>query len=61
MHVRPDDIRNVFDFAVRGLLAVYVVPERTYKTDYWPAGEYAVVFTPKDGAHSHTITPLLCM
>jgi hypothetical protein len=55
-HVRPDEIQDVFDFSIRGLLAVYVVPKRAYQADYWPAGDYAVVFTSKDGGHAHTIT-----
>jgi hypothetical protein len=56
VHVRPDQIQNVFDFSVRGLLAVYVVPEDSYSTDDWPAGESAVVFTSEDGGYPHVIT-----
>ena len=54
-HVRPDEIQKVFGFTVRGLLAVYEVPESAYEADYWPAGEYGVVFTSEDGT-AHTVT-----
>ena len=56
VHVRPEIMQSVFNFHVRGLLAVYRVPNEVYKADYWPAGEYAVVFTSEDGGFSHTIT-----
>ena len=55
-HVRPEDIREVFDFSIQGLLAVYVVPENAYKSDDWPAGDYAIVFTSEDGGHPQAIT-----
>jgi len=56
VHVRPDQIKDVFNFSVRGLLAVYVVPEDTWRSDDWPAGETAVVFTSEDGGYPHIIT-----
>ena len=55
-HVRPDDLQRVFDFSVRGLFAVYTVPESAFQAEYWPIGEYAIVFTSEDGGHSHIIT-----
>jgi hypothetical protein len=57
--VRPDNIQEVFDFTVRGLFAVYVVPEDAYHADYWPAGEYGIIFTSEDGGYPHIITVLV--
>lgn len=56
VQIRPEQIRDVFDFTVRGLFAVYRVPDDVYEKEYWPAGEYAIVFTSEDGGHSHIIT-----
>ena len=56
VHVRPDQIQDVLNFSVRGLLAVYVVPDSTWRSDDWPAGETAVVFTSEDGGYPHVIT-----
>jgi hypothetical protein len=58
-HVRPDNVPAAFDFTVRGLFAVYVVPEDAYNTDYWPAGEYGIVFTSEDNGYPHVITVLV--
>ena len=44
IQVRPEDIRSVFDFSIRRLLAVYRVPSDAYNQVYWPAGTYSVVF-----------------
>lgn len=57
--IRPDKIQEVFDFTVRGLFAVYVVPEDTYHRDYWPVGEYGIIFTSEDGGYPHIITLLV--
>jgi len=57
--VRSDKIQGAFDFVVRGLLAIYVVPEDAYHADYWPAGEYGIVFTSEDGGSPHVITVLV--
>lgn len=57
--VRSATILNVFDFVVRGLLAVYVVPENAHHTDFWPAGEYGIIFTSEDSGSSHIITVLV--
>ena len=57
--VAPDKIQEVFDFTVRGLFAVYVVSEDAYHTDYWPAGEYGIIFTSEDGGSPHAITVLV--
>lgn len=46
--VRQEGIANVFNFNVWGLLGVYTVPPDAYQTDFWPAGEYGVVFAPED-------------
>jgi hypothetical protein len=58
-YVRQEDIRNGFDFTVRGLFAVYRVPEDAYQADYWPAGEYGLVFTSEDGGHPYVIIALV--
>jgi hypothetical protein len=58
-HVRPEGIRDVFDFRVRGLFAVYRVPEGAYDREYWPAGEYGIVFTSEEGGRPHVITVLV--
>ncbi len=56
VQIRPEQIRAVFDFTIRGLFAIYRVPDDAYEKEYWPVGEYALVFTSEDGGHSHTIT-----
>jgi len=58
-HIRPESLKEVFDFSVRGLMAVYPVPEDAYEVDYWPAGEYGIVFTSEDGETPHVITVLV--
>ena len=58
-YVRPENIQRIFGFTVRGLIAVYVVPEDAYHTDYWPAGEYGLIFTSEDGGSPHVITVLV--
>jgi hypothetical protein len=58
-HVRLDDIQKTFDFTVRGLFAVYVVPEDAYQADFWPAGHYGIVFTSEEGGYPHTVTVLV--
>ena len=42
--VRRDGIARRLDFAVRGLYAVYRVPADAYREQYWPAGDYGIVF-----------------
>ncbi|MHA2428637.1 MAG: hypothetical protein ACXADB_11495 [Candidatus Hermodarchaeia archaeon] len=59
IQVRPEEIQNGFDFTVRGLFAVYEVPDDAHHADYWPAGEYGVVFTSEDGGFSHIVTVLV--
>ena len=56
---RPESMREIFDFSVRGLLAVYRVPENDVEADYWPAGEYGLVFTSEDGGKPHIINVLI--
>jgi hypothetical protein len=57
--VRPEGIDDLFDFSVGGLYAVYRVPEGAYEADYWPAGEYGVVFTSEEGPAPHTVVLLV--
>jgi hypothetical protein len=58
-HVRPEEIEEVMNFTVRGLLAVYHVPDDAYESDYWPAGDYGIVFTSEDGDFSHVVVLLI--
>lgn len=55
-HIRPESIRTAFDFKVRRLYAIYLVQSDAYETDYWPAGEYGVVFTSEEGGFPHVVT-----
>ena len=57
--IRSFAFSELFDFKVRGLLAVYRVPEDAYKKDYWPAGEYGLIFTSDDDGYPHFITLLV--
>ncbi len=43
-HVRRAGIDRVFPLGKKGLHAVYRVSEDAYEEDYWPAGEYGIVF-----------------
>ena len=58
-HVRPEEIEEVMDFRVRGLLAVYHVPDDAYEADYWPAGDYGIVFTSEEGDFPHVVVMLI--
>lgn len=60
-HVRPEKIQTVLDFTVRGVVAIYIVPEKNDHTeqDYWPAGEYGMIFSSEDGGVPHIITVLV--
>ena len=55
VHMRPNELQAIFDFSVRGLVAVYQVPKSAYTESYWPAGEYGIVFTSIDGNIPHTV------
>jgi hypothetical protein len=41
---RPDTIQNALDFNADALYAVYRVAEDAQGEDYWPAGEYGILF-----------------
>jgi hypothetical protein len=58
-HVRSSEIEDLFDFPVVGLLAVYIVPPDAYETEYWPAGEYGVIFSSDDGGTLHSVILLV--
>jgi hypothetical protein len=47
-HVRRESIDQSLGFVVEGLYAVFRVPDDAYEEDYWPAGEYGLVFVRKD-------------
>ncbi|MCI0396848.1 MAG: hypothetical protein L0332_06340 [Chloroflexi bacterium] len=42
--VRPAEIDNTLNFTVKGLYAVYETVPAADQPDYWPAGEYALLF-----------------
>lgn len=48
MHVRREEIDGVFLSGRKALYAVYRVPAEAFEADYWPAGEYGVVFVHDD-------------
>jgi hypothetical protein len=58
-HVRPEDIAGAFEFTVRGLYAVYQVPEDAFQAPYWPTGDYGIVFTSEDPPAPHTVVVLV--
>ena len=39
-----ETIEQAFEFGVIGLSGVYAVPADAYREDFWPAGDYALVF-----------------
>jgi hypothetical protein len=43
-----ENIEKLMDFSVAGLLAVYHVPSDAHEAEYWPAGDYGLVFLPQD-------------
>jgi hypothetical protein len=57
--IRPGSLREVFSFSIRGLFAVYKLPEEEFKAQYWPAGDYGIVFTSEDDGNPHIITVLV--
>ena len=57
--IRPGSLSEVFSFSVRGLFTVYKVPEDVFKAEYWPAGDYGIVFTSEDDGQSHIIIVLV--
>jgi hypothetical protein len=42
---RRGEIDRVLNFQITGLYGVYRVPAGAYSAEYWPAGDYALVFT----------------
>jgi hypothetical protein len=43
-YARRDGIARILDLTVKGLYAVYRVPADAYREEYWPAGDYGIVF-----------------
>lgn len=41
---RPGNIERAFEFSVQGLYAVYRAPPTIDPAEYWPRGEYALLF-----------------
>jgi len=56
-YVRRESIDRVLRFAVEGLYAVYRVPDDAYEEEYWPAGEYGIVFTREGRANFRALLP----
>jgi hypothetical protein len=52
----PQDIDQALDFVVMDFYAVYRVPEDAFKADYWPAGEYGLIFTREMNAVPFPVT-----
>ncbi|MGD8753630.1 MAG: hypothetical protein PVG14_19535 [Anaerolineales bacterium] len=42
--VRPEDIDSALDFVIKGLYAVYRPLPKSEASDWWPTGEYALLF-----------------
>jgi hypothetical protein len=42
---RPESVEEALDFVVMELYAVYRVPDDAFQADYWPAGEYGLLFS----------------
>lgn len=57
--VRLEGIADLFNFDVEGLLGVYQVPPDAYQDEYWPAGDYGVVFAPTGFQADYVITFLV--
>jgi hypothetical protein len=55
-HVRPELIEDTLGFVVDDLYAVYHVPDEAYQAEYWPAGEYGLVFVRDEIDYLVTIT-----
>ena len=55
-YLRPDQLRHALGFTVRGIVAVFVVPEDAHRAEFWPAGTYGVIFSSEAGGHPHIIT-----
>lgn len=51
----PDNIQNAMDFNADALYAVYRVAEGGQGEDYWPAGEYGILFVSQDFPAAFTI------
>jgi hypothetical protein len=41
----PESIDQALEFVVMGLYAIYEVPGDVFQADYWPAGEFGLIFT----------------
>ncbi|MFN2265155.1 MAG: hypothetical protein ACK2UM_12910 [Anaerolineales bacterium] len=52
----PQDIDQALEFVVMDLYAIYRVPEDAIKADYWPAGEYGLIFTREMNAVPFPVT-----
>ena len=55
IYIRPGSLKEVFSFSIRGLFAVYHVPKDAFRAQYWPAGDYGIVFTSEDDGSPHII------
>lgn len=48
-YVAPDALDKFLEFPLGGLYAVYRTPSDGFKADWYPVGEYSVVFVTQDG------------
>ena len=42
---KPESVEEALDFVVMELYSVYRVPDDAFEADYWPAGEYGLLFS----------------
>jgi hypothetical protein len=56
---KPESVEGALDFVVMDLFAVYRIPADAYQEDYWPAGEYGVIFTREINAVPMPVTVFL--
>lgn len=57
--LRSSNAETALGFSVLDLLAIYRVPATAYRADYWPAGEYGIVFSTGDDGFLHVITLII--
>jgi hypothetical protein len=50
LYIRSKQIDQVLPIEVRGLYAVFSIPENTFSAEYWPAGKFGIFFVRTDGS-----------
>jgi hypothetical protein len=56
MHLRRENIETAFPRGNKTLYAVFRVPDGAYEEDYWPAGQYGIIFLDGDPTHPTATT-----